>query len=113
MRELPLVIPVSADDALAWAAGSLDDLYLLLHAPLIPQAVFVAVMPDLSAWRPMLRQCAFWQRAGAIGLIGRTHSQVIVDHLAPFGFRAVWRENETQWRYLMPVDGFQRWLEKF
>ena len=109
----PLVYPVAAADALAWADGAVDDLHLVLRAPLVPQAVFVCDLPNLAAWRPLLRQCAHWQRAGAIGMVSRTHNQVIIDHLTPFGWVATFQENETQCRYLMPTEGFRRWLARF
>jgi hypothetical protein len=113
MRDLPFLIPVAAAEALAWASGSVNDLYLLLHAPLVPQAVFCGDLPNLAAYGPMMRQCAHWRRAGARGAIYRTSNPVIIEHFAQFGSCEISREPDGRRRYILPAEGFARWLERF
>lgn len=109
----PFVIPVSAADALSWVAGSVNDLHLLLRAPLVPQAVFVGDLPNLAAYRVVLRQCGHWKRAGALGVIYRTSNPVIMEHFAQFGAKEVSREADGRRRYVLDTEAFNRWLEHF
>ena len=110
---LPLVFPVAVEDAQAWAIGTLGDLHLLLHAPLVPGAVYFADLPNLAAYKFAVRQCAHWRRAGAIGMICRTSNQIVADHLEEFGARPVSQDVDGRLRFLMPTEGFNRWLGKF
>jgi len=110
---LPFVIPVAASDALAWASGSVNDLHLLLRAPLVPQAVFVGDLPNLAAYRIVLRQCAHWKRAGAVGVIYRTANPVLREHFARFGAKEVSIEPDGRRRYVLDTEAFNRWLATF
>jgi hypothetical protein len=111
MPSRPFVIPIAEEDALAWAAGSVNDLYLLLRASLIPQAVFVGDLPDLGAYGLVVRQCQHWRRAGALGAVYRTSNEVLVRHFAPFGARATLLEADGRSRYILPMRGFVQWLD--
>ena len=112
-RGRPFILPVSETDAVRWAAGSVGDLHLVLRAPLCPQAVFCGDLPDLSAYRPLLRLCAHWRRQGAYGGIYRTSNPVVAKHFEKFGARAICQEPDGRRRYVLPSEGFHRWLRRF
>jgi hypothetical protein len=108
----PFVIPIAEADALAWVSGSISDLDVLLRARLAPQAVFVGDLPCLAAWKLTVRLCRHWQRAGAIGAVYRTSNQVLVKHFERFGAREICQDQDGRRRYLLPKEGFDRWLGK-
>lgn len=111
----PCIIPVAADDALAWAAGNLNDRDLLLHAPIRPEAIFLVNLPDRRSYAAMLKQAAFWHRAGARCLIVRTHNDIADDHLIKAGCLCTFRENTvpTSFRFLAGPEALAKWVAKF
>lgn len=110
------VIPVAADDALAWAAGKLEDVDLLTKSPLVPEAVFIVNLPDIRSYREVLTQVKFWRAAGAVFLITRTGTACVDRHLADKnGCIRAFRENSdpVKFRFVAPPDVFRRWLDKW
>jgi hypothetical protein len=105
-------------DAFAWARGQLEDLDLLLKAPLVPEGVFLVNLPDRAAYREMLKQVLHWRRAGAVFMITRTGNPVVDDHIVlKNGGRETYREsfhgNDTKSRFILPPKAFNAWLDKF
>jgi hypothetical protein len=114
MPSFPFVIPVAERDALAWAVGQVNDIHLVLSAPLIPQVVFFGDLPDLASYRLALRQCRHWRDQGANAMIFRTGNQIVYDHIEKFG--GIWQlfqDVDGRWRFLQLPAGFSRWLAKF
>ena len=109
----PCIIPVAAADALAWAEGRLKDPDLLLRAPLVPEAIFIANLPDRAAYSEMLEACIYWRQRGAVCMIARTGNQVVVDHWRKNGGLAVLQEAGKKYRLFLPPGAFWVWLSKF
>lgn len=113
----PCIIPVSAAFALQWVEGRLLDRDLFLNAPLVPEAVFIADLPDLRAYAVLLRTVAYWKERGAVVMITRTATPVIVKHLVAFGAVPGLVESElgppVKTRYLLPPAGFAAWVSKW
>ncbi len=116
VTEKPCVVPVAANDALAWAAGMLEDVDLLTRSPLVPEAVFIINLPNLSTYRELLIQVKFWRAAGAYFLITRTGTACVDRHLGEKnGCIRSHRENTwpVKYRFVAPPDVFQRWLARW
>jgi hypothetical protein len=116
MREPPCIVPVAADDALAWARGELEDRDLLLRSPLTPEAIFLVSLPSLGAYGEALQQCLFWRRKGARAMITRTGTPVVARHLVKNGGVATIKETAPEgvkYRFLVPPAALDAWLHKF
>ena len=114
----PCVVPVSAQDALAWAAGRLSDSDLLLRAPLVPQAVFLVNLPDHKAYRETLKQVRYWRERGCVFMVTRTGNPVVDDHIVLKNggqetYREPWNGKDTCYRFILLPDAFKGWVEKF
>jgi hypothetical protein len=112
----PCVVPVSADDALAWAEGRLSDKDLLLRSALQPEAVFIVDMPCRSAYREMCRQVLYWRRRGAVCLVARTGNNAVDDHFVKNAGIPAFKEGSgktSQFRFFLPPVAFRSWLAKF
>lgn len=88
----PCLIAVAAADALEWAEGRLDDVDLILRAPLVPECIFILNLPNLTSYRRIVRQALYWKRRGAVCLITRTFNCTVDDHLLKFGGIPSYRE---------------------
>lgn len=115
-RQQPCVVPVAAGDAVAWAAGRLTDADLLLRAPLRPEAIFIANLPDLAAYKHLLTAAAVLWVRGCRALICRTGNVVIHRHLLAAGCIATAEEgdslNNQKFRFIAGPDELQRWIFK-
>jgi hypothetical protein len=115
-KDRACVVPVAADDALAWAAGKLQDVDLLTKAPLVPEAVFIVNLPSLATYREVLTQVKFWRAAGAVFLITRTGTACVDRHLGEKnGCIRAFKENTdpVKYRFIAPPDVFRRWVDKW
>lgn len=113
-RPAPCVVPVSAADALAWAAGRLNDRDLLLRSPLVPEAVFIVNLPDRASYPQVVRQLHHWAARGAVFVITRTGTAAVARHLEKQqGLRTLKEETDpVKYRFIVPPDGFKAWLGK-
>jgi hypothetical protein len=109
------VLPVSAAAAFLWARGKLNDRELILSAPLVPEAIFVIDLPDLSSWRDCLAQCAALHAAGAVMLIMRTGTPTVAHYALKRGILMTLTEHTTpvKSRYLLPPAALTAWLAPF
>jgi hypothetical protein len=117
VRSGPCVVPVAAADALAWAVGRLSDAELLLRTRFVPEAVFLVNLPDLASYRECLRQCNYWRQRGAVFMVTRTGNAVVDDHIILKNrgretYREPFQGQATQYRFVLPPDGFNFWLNK-
>jgi hypothetical protein len=109
------IIPVAAADALAWAAGNLNDHDLLLHAPLVPEAIFAVNLPARAAYAEFLQRAAYWYRRGARCLIVRTHNPVAYEHLVKAGCALTFQEATAppSYRFIASPEALAKWVAKF
>jgi len=111
------VFPVAAADALAWAAGRLNDSDLLLRAPLVPEAVFLGDLPDRASYRSVLNRVKYWQAAGAVFMVCRTGNPVVDGHLEKNTAMRVHQDTYpgglVKYRYVLPPESFARWIKRW
>lgn len=110
------VVPVAAHDAMAWAAGKLNDLDLLTLAPLVPEAVFIVDLPDRKNYRQILRLVKHWRQQGAFFLIARTGTPVVDWHLAQKNgcIRGCREDTDpVKYRFICSPEAFDRWCNKW
>jgi hypothetical protein len=109
------VVSVRARDALAWAGGTLDDLDLLRDSPLVPEAVFIINLPDLSSYRCLLERVKRLRDEGCVFLITRTGTPEVERHLVKNGCLWTFKENTTppKSRYIALPGPFAAWVEKW
>ncbi len=106
------VFPVAAADALLWAQGRLHDKDLILHSPLVPEAVFFLDLPDLDSYRQCIEASRYWKERGAVCLIARTGTPVVKSHMLRLGAEPLWIEDTMppKTRLFAPPASFNRWL---
>jgi hypothetical protein len=110
----PCVIPVNADDALAWLKGDLSDADLLTASALVPEAVFLVNLPDRQSYKELLRQVRHWRDQGAVFLIARTGTPIVDSHMSQKnGCIRTFQERDGAWRLICPPDYFLAWLSKW
>ena len=110
------VLPVAGRDALAWAAGELQDVDLLTRSPLVPECVFIVDLPDRTNYRQILRLVKHWREQGAFFLIARTGTPVVDWHLAQKnGCIRGFREDTSpiKYRFICSPEAFARWCNKW
>ena len=116
MPDRPFVIPVSAADARAWVTGETTDVYLLLHASLVPEVIFAGHLPPgRAALREILGQIAYWKRRGARCMIARAEGRII-QHYFKVGALSILQEvhaDQVKHRFLLSPEVFERWTAKF
>lgn len=107
------VFPVRASDALAWAQGQVQDYWLIAHAPLVPEAVFFAELPDLASYAECVVAVRYWAQRGAVCLIARTGTPAVKSHMLRFGSVPLWIEDTQpkKTRIFAPPEAFRRWLK--
>lgn len=79
---LCLSVPILS--ARAWACGWIDDVDLFT-GPHVPEAIYIATLPDLDAWRRVLPQMVQLYRAGARAIVLRTYTPAVVKHITKWG----------------------------
>ena len=107
------VLPVPAGPAIEWLAGRITDGELLLQrGP--PEVVFVVDLPDLAAYRGVLRAARHWHAQGARALIARTFNPLVARHMRRWGCLAGTVEHTTPpaCRYITPPEVFAAWVGK-
>lgn len=104
--QTPCVIPVAAQDAIAWAAGRLDDKDLILRSPLRSEAVWILALPSRTAYRAALALCAHQWTKGAVMLICYTTVPQIAAHLIGWGCQETWPG-----RYVAGPAAFSAWMQ--
>jgi hypothetical protein len=113
----PCVIPVAADQALAWCAGKLEDVDLLMKAPLVPEGVFIVDLPDRASYRHALELILYWQLRGAVFMICRTGTDLVSRHMLeknPGCIQTLKEEtNPVKYRYMCPPAAFAKWVSKW
>lgn len=108
-----LVVPCSAVDAFAWAAGKATDLDLLTKPCLAPEAVFVVTLPSRQHYREMLQLVNHWRERGAVCLIARTGNPVVDKHLSEKnGSLRAFQDPDGKYRFVAPPEVFQRWCAR-
>lgn len=111
------VIPVGSEAALAWAGGRLSDADLILRARLAPEAVFLVNLPNLAAYRHVVRRCLYWRDRGAVFMVTRTGNPVVDDHIVLKNhgretYREPWAGAATKYRFILLPEAFDFWLDK-
>lgn len=109
------IIPVRACDALDWFQGKLLDRDLFFRAPLKPEAAFIVNLPDWRSYFKAVARLRDLREAGAVCVICRTGTPVVASHLVKYGAvpGLVEHTDPVKTRYILPPDGFFRWLGKF
>lgn len=109
------VFPVAAADAIAWARGRLNDLDLVLNAPLKAEAVFLLDLPNRKSYRSIIRRCVALQKKGAVLMVLRTGNDVVARHLLEKnpGCLLTRIDQDGRSRFICPPDVFFHWIAKF
>ena len=111
------ILPVAAADAIAWAAGQLNDADLLLTAPLVPEAIFLVNLPDIASYRALLAAAAHYWARGCRMLITRTGNPIVHRHLLANGCIVTAEEGDDirdqKFRFLAQPAELERWIAKF
>lgn len=115
--KIACVVPVAADQALAWCSGALDDIDLLTKAPLVPEGVFIVDLPDRKSYRVALERIYYWHLRGACFMICRTGTPVVDHHMLeknPGCVRTFTEDTDpVKHRYMCPPAPFANWVTKW
>lgn len=114
-----LLLPVTLDGALAWAAGEIDDDHLVLECTLDPGAVFAVDLRDRRGWRMGLVQARWWWGCGARCLVTASRVPHLVTHYLRAGLVVASIDQDRRMRlvadaphlggYLWPVQFGRIW----
>lgn len=108
-----LVVPVTLDGALAWAAGEIDDAALWSEATPEPGAVWWLDLRDRSGWRPGLRALRFWCSSGARVLVARTRVPMVRARLARcFKATRTFLDSDGRERYVVDPAGLGAYVSR-
>lgn len=107
------VYGVTAEAALKWAHGDIDDETLKAASGQKPEAVFIEWLNALTEYRDLIRECRALAARGAVCLVTRTGNPVVEKKLAKEGSVLCSRDNppfDRKGRWLAPPESFKRWV---
>ncbi len=99
-----LVLPVSLDAALAWAAGEITDDDLAAAGTMEPGALFAVDLKNRSAWRLGLMQARFWWALGARAMVTATRVPVMRRHYTRAGMRQTAFDGDDRCRFYVGAE---------
>ena len=100
----PILIPISAADAIRWLAQEIGDDYLFAHqTPDRPEAIYWHSLPDRAALPASLRQLLHWQRRGMVTVVARTSNWRWLGMLTALGCRVISQESMQAPHWTDPV----------
>lgn len=108
------VLPVAAADALAWIRDALDDDDLFTRPPK-SECVFIANIPDRSAWRDAVRKMLRLRAQGCKFLIVRTGVESLERHLLYAGATSTLKEtfgNDVRRRFILMPAQFDVYFDR-
>lgn len=105
-----LVLPVSYHAARAWAKGWIGDLELMLGDHPAGQALYIATLPALDAWRAVLPSLVAHYRSGVRIIILRTNTPAVVRHIEKWGAFKTVQDPSGRWRYLADPGAVARYF---
>lgn len=113
----PILIPISAADAIRWLAQEIGDDYLFAHqTPDRPEAIYWHSLPDRAALPASLRQLLHWQRRGMVTVIARTSNWRWLGMLTALGCRVISQEADAprqDARVYAPPEQLADFLRRF
>lgn len=107
-----VVLPVPLSPALAWTAGKLSDLELLLTMNGSSEAIWFACLPNLRGYALALESARTIFQRGAQAIIARTKNPVVAGHMVRFGCRPVLVGEPGGNRYHGDAGTVRRWLSR-
>jgi hypothetical protein len=108
-----VLLPVSFDGALAWAAGEISDDDLAAECTMTPGAIFAVDLADRAGWRSGLEQCRFWFGLGASFMVTGTRVPMLLARYRRAGMAATFRDPDGRVRLAAEAPALGQYLRRY
>lgn len=102
--------PVTIAAADRWLAGQIGDGQLFLAITDPPGALYWRDLPSRRDYKAGVHTVLRWRRAGAVALIFRTDTPMLLKRFHALGALFTLKEPAGQYRCVLPPAAFDEWL---
>jgi len=110
------IFTIPAAVALDWLQANIGEPQILAARDTARDVVFIMDLENLAAYRPFLKACCRFARAGSVAMVARTKNPVVKGHMEKWGARSMLTETfdngEVHHRILLMPADFTRWTGK-